>query len=77
MQAFYKIFQWPIRLLDWAGTRTVRLFGCIPQRITLPFTTKDELPHLIDISRMSGHLEPEKQRLIHRVFEFSDAEFER
>src|SRR5215510_14809589 len=27
MEAFYKIFRWHIRLLDWAGTRTVRLFG--------------------------------------------------
>lgn len=24
MQTFYRIFRWPIRLLDWAGTRTVR-----------------------------------------------------
>ena len=24
---FYKIFSYPIRLLDWAGTKTVRLFG--------------------------------------------------
>ncbi|MBA3767869.1 MAG: DUF21 domain-containing protein, partial [Acidobacteria bacterium] len=30
MQAFYKLFSWPIRLLDWAGTRTVRLFGLHP-----------------------------------------------
>src|SRR5918994_3080274 len=22
MQVFYKVFRWPIRLLDWAGTRT-------------------------------------------------------
>jgi CBS domain containing-hemolysin-like protein len=25
MQLFYKTFYYPIRLLDWAGTRTVRL----------------------------------------------------
>ena len=30
MQLFYKIFYFPIRLLDWAGTRTVRLFGLHP-----------------------------------------------
>src|SRR5687767_7529475 len=30
MQAFYKIFYWPIRFLDWAGTRTVRIFGLHP-----------------------------------------------
>jgi len=26
MQLFYRVFRWPILLLDWAGTRTVRLF---------------------------------------------------
>src|SRR4029434_9200465 len=30
LQAFYKVFQWPIRLLDWSGTRVVRLFGLHP-----------------------------------------------
>src|ERR1051325_11140846 len=30
LHAFYKVFQWPIRLLDWSGTRVVRLFGLHP-----------------------------------------------
>src|SRR5206468_5609863 len=30
MQIFYKVFYYPIRLLDWAGTRTVRLLGLHP-----------------------------------------------
>ena len=30
IQLFYKVFYWPIRLLDWAGTRAVRLFGLRP-----------------------------------------------
>ncbi|HEX6732968.1 MAG TPA: CNNM domain-containing protein, partial [Pyrinomonadaceae bacterium] len=30
MEMFYKIFRWPIRLLDWSGTRVVRLFGLHP-----------------------------------------------
>jgi magnesium and cobalt exporter, CNNM family len=74
MQAFYRIFQWPIRLLDWSGTRTVRLFGLHPTKDHGSAYTEEELRHLIDISRKSGHLEPEEQQLIHRVFEFSDAE---
>ena len=40
MQAFYKLFRWPIGLLDWAGTRTVRLFGLHPTKIMVPFTLK-------------------------------------
>jgi CBS domain containing-hemolysin-like protein len=74
MQAFYKIFQWPIRLLDWAGTRTVRLFGLHPSQEHASVYTEEELRHLIDVSRKTGHLEPQEQQLIHRVFEFSDAE---
>ena len=74
MQAFYQVFQWPIRLLDWAGTCTVRLFGLRPTGDHASVYTEDELRHLVDVSRQSGHLKPEEQRLIHRVFEFSDAE---
>jgi CBS domain containing-hemolysin-like protein len=74
MQAFYKIFSWPIRLLDWAGTRTVRLFGLHPSGEHASIYTEDELRHLIDISRQSGHLQAEEQRLIQGVFEFSETE---
>jgi CBS domain containing-hemolysin-like protein len=74
MQLFYKIFQWPIRLLDWAGTRTVRLFGLHPSNEHGSVYTEAELRHLIDVSRKSGHLEREEQQLIHRVFDFADAE---
>lgn len=74
MQAFYKIFQWPIRLLDWAGTRTVRLFGLHPTQDHTSVYTEAELRQLIDVSRKSGHLELQEQQLIHGVFEFSDAE---
>ena len=73
MQAFYRIFQWPIRLLDWSGTRVVRLFGLHPTAERASVYTEEELRRLVDISRQSGQLEPEEQQLIHRVFEFSDA----
>jgi CBS domain containing-hemolysin-like protein len=74
MEAFYKLFRWPIRLLDWAGTRTVRLFGLHPTQDHASVYTEDELRHLINISRESGHLEPQEQQLINSVFEFSDTE---
>jgi CBS domain containing-hemolysin-like protein len=73
MQTFYRIFSWPIRLLDWAGTRTVRMFGLHPSGSHASVYTEDELRHLIDLSLKSGHLQPEEQRLIDGVFEFSDA----
>ena len=74
MQLFYRIFYYPIRLLDWAGTRTVRLFGLHPSSEHASIYTESELRHLIDVSRRSGHLEKDEQELINGVFEFSNAE---
>src|SRR5688572_11623847 len=56
METFYQIFQWAIPLLDWAGTRTVRLFGLQPSREHASIYTEDELRALIDISHPRGHL---------------------
>ncbi|MDQ3650441.1 MAG: hemolysin family protein [Acidobacteriota bacterium] len=74
MELFYKTFRWPIRLLDWAGTRTVRLFGLHPSGEHASIYTEDELRQLIDISHKSGHLEADERSLINRVFDFSEAE---
>jgi CBS domain containing-hemolysin-like protein len=74
MQAFYRLFRWPIRMLDWSGTRVVRLFGLHPSSDHASVYTEEELRHLVDVSRQSGHLEPQEQQLIQGVFEFSDAE---
>lgn len=72
MEVFYRVFRWPIRLLDWAGIRTVRLFGLHPTGDHASVYTEDELRHLIDVSQQSGHVEPQERQLIDRVFEFSD-----
>jgi CBS domain containing-hemolysin-like protein len=73
MQIFYKTFYYPIRLLDWAGTRTVRLFGLHPSSEHASIYTEDELRQLVDISQKSGHVQEEQQQLIHRVFDFAEA----
>lgn len=54
--------------------RVVRLFGLHPTKDHTSVYTEDELRRLVDISGQSGLLELEEQQLIHRVFEFSDAE---
>ncbi|MFN2514823.1 MAG: hemolysin family protein [Pyrinomonadaceae bacterium] len=72
MELFYRVFQWPIRALDWASVRTVRLFGLQPSPEHASSYTEAELRQLIDLSRESGHLRAEERRLIHKVFEFSD-----
>lgn len=72
MLVFYRVFQWPIRSLDWASARTVRLFGLQATSEHASSYTEAELRQLIDLSREGGHLRAEERRLIHKVFEFSD-----
>lgn len=74
IQIFYRVFRWPIRALDWAGTKTVRLLGLRPSAQHSAIYTEDEIRQLIEASSRSGHLQPEEQQLINRVFEFSEAE---
>ena len=72
MQLFYRVFSLPIRALDWASARTVKLIGIEATSEHASTYTEEELRRLVDISRESGHLRAEERRLIHRVFEFSD-----
>jgi CBS domain containing-hemolysin-like protein len=72
MKAFYWVFHWPIRALDWASVRIVQLFGLKASLEHASSYTEAEIRQLIDTSRDSGHLRAEERRLIHRVFEFSD-----
>jgi CBS domain containing-hemolysin-like protein len=72
MQIFYKIFYYPIRLLDWTGVKTVRLFGLRPSAEHGSIYTEDEIRQLINISEKSGHLNEEERKLINQVFEFSE-----
>lgn len=74
MQLFYRFFYYPIRVLDWAGTRTVRLFGLHPSNEHGSIYTADELRQLVKASRKSGHIEKEEQQIIDSVFDFADAE---
>ncbi len=72
LQIFYKIFNYPIRLLDWAGTKTVRLFGLHPSGGHGSSYTEDEIRQLINATQQTGHLNEEERRLINKVFEFSE-----
>jgi CBS domain containing-hemolysin-like protein len=74
MELFHRVFYYPIRLLDWAGTRTVRLLGLRASPEHGSIYTADELRQLVNASRKSGHVKPEEQRLINSVFDFSGAE---
>lgn len=72
LKIFYKVLYYPIRLLDWTGIKTVRLFGLKPSGEHGSIYSEDEIRQLIDISQKSGHLNEEEQRLINQVFEFSE-----
>jgi CBS domain containing-hemolysin-like protein len=74
LQIFYRTFAYPIRMLDWAGTRTVRLFGLHPSGDHASIYTADELRQLVDISHKSGHIHSDNRQLIEGVFDFAEAE---
>ena len=62
MLIFYKAFSYPIRVLDWAGTRTVRMFGLHPSGEHGSIYTEEELRQVIDASRQSGQDNEEEQQ---------------
>ena len=72
LQLFYKVFYYPIRLLDWTGTKTVRLFGLHPSGEHGSSYTEDEIRQLINVSQESGHLNQEERALINKIFDFSE-----
>ena len=72
MELFNRIFHWPVRMLDWAGTRTVRLFGLHSTGEHTSVYTADELRLLVEMSQKSGYLGPEQRQLLDRVFSFAE-----
>lgn len=72
LRIFYKIFYYPIRLLEWSGGKTVRLLGFRASEERIASYTEEEIRSLVQLSQESGHLNEEEQRLINKVFEFSE-----
>lgn len=72
LQVFYKVFYYPIRLLDWAGTKTARAFGLRPSGDHGSSYSEDEIRQLINASQEKGLLNEDERRLINQVFEFSE-----
>jgi len=72
LELFAKVFRWPIWVFNKTGTTLGRLLGLKSSLEHTAVYTEQELRQLVDISQESGHLRPSEQRLIHRVFEFSD-----
>jgi CBS domain containing-hemolysin-like protein len=74
MQLFYKIFRLPVRALDSASERTVRLFGLTAKDAHGAAYTQDEVQQIVAASERGGHIEGRERQMIERVFEFGDAQ---
>jgi CBS domain containing-hemolysin-like protein len=72
LELFAKFFSAPIWVFNTTGNKLARLIGLNASLEHTAVYNETELRQLIDISRASGHLGGEEQRMIHRVFEFSD-----
>ncbi len=72
LQIFYKTFYYPIRMLDWAGTRTAAMFGLQATGEHGASYSEDEIRQLINASQEKGLLNEDERRLINQVFEFSE-----
>jgi CBS domain containing-hemolysin-like protein len=72
MQIFYTIFKPLIMALDWASARIVRVVGIEAESQHASIYTEEEIRQLIRVSRASGHVNEEEQKLIDKVFEFSE-----
>ncbi|MFN2455697.1 MAG: hemolysin family protein [Pyrinomonadaceae bacterium] len=72
LELFSKVFRAPIWVLNRTGAALGRLFGLKSSLEHTAVYTETELKQLVDISRASGHLRADEQRLIHSVFRFSD-----
>ncbi len=72
LELFARVFRAPIWIFNKTGTHLGKLFGLKSSLEHTAVYTETELRQLIDISQESGHLGAAEQRMIHRVFEFSD-----
>ncbi|HEV2912143.1 MAG TPA: hemolysin family protein [Pyrinomonadaceae bacterium] len=72
LELFAKVFRAPIWIFNKTGTFLGRLLGLKSSLEHTAVYTETELRQLVDISQQSGHLGAAEQRMIHRVFEFSD-----
>jgi CBS domain containing-hemolysin-like protein len=72
IELFAKVFRPLIWLLNRSGSALGKLIGLHASLEHTAVYTETEIRQLVDISHDRGHLRHAEQRLIHRVFEFSD-----
>jgi CBS domain containing-hemolysin-like protein len=76
MEIFYKVFKAPIWLINKSGILALRMLGMHASDGHSKAYSEEELRSLVTLSHQSGHLIEDEQRLIHNVFDFTDATVE-
>jgi CBS domain containing-hemolysin-like protein len=69
---FYKVFRWPIGLLNAVGNGVLRLFGMRPASGEQLVHSAEELQLLLDASEQAGAVEPSEARIAARAFQYAD-----
>lgn len=72
LELFARIFRAPIWIFNKTGTTLSGLIGLKSTLEHAAVYTETELRQLVDVAQKSGHVRKSEQRLIHRVFEFTD-----
>ena len=69
---FFKVFRWPIGVLNAVGNAVLRLFGMRPASGEELVHSAEELRLLLDASRQAGEVEPSEARIAARAFQYAD-----
>lgn len=72
LELFARIFRAPLWVFNKTGTTLARVLGLKSSLEHTSVYTEAELRQLIEAAREGGQIKPDKQRLISRVFEFSE-----
>ena len=69
---FFKVFRWPIGVLNAVGNGVLRVFGMRPASGEELVHSAEELQLLLDASRKAGEVEPSEARIAARAFQYAD-----
>ena len=72
IRAFYRVFRWPVNILNAVGNATLRLVGLEPATEHDPVHSPQELRYLLAGTQQAGGLEPAEARIASRALWFAD-----
>jgi CBS domain containing-hemolysin-like protein len=72
LQIFYRVFRWPINVLNAIGNATLKLLGFEPSSGHENVHSVEELRYLLQASHEAGVVEASEARIASRAFQFAD-----